>query len=163
MLAEALCVSSELPMWQHGESPTPRVRANLGTDAFPSEAASGPVARFVALVMCEVRQCIAETWERIISSPRCGMPFLGIPLLARGPTGDKLGLYVPFRGQATAEPQDRTYGCLQGHAQIYADSCQLRPRREDPNAQGRRRQQQERLFPSSTSSQHPCHGLLRFQ
>lgn len=80
--SSCVCVSSELPVWQHSESATPGARANLGTDAFPSEPASGPVARFVALAMREVRQRIAETWERIIyiSSLRCGMPFLGIPL-----------------------------------------------------------------------------------
>lgn len=95
--AAAVCVSSELPVWQHGESATPGARANLGTGAFPSEPASGPVARFVALAMREVRRRIAETWERIISSLRCGMPFLGIPLQARGHRGDKFGLYVPLR------------------------------------------------------------------
>lgn len=54
-------------------------------------------------------------------------------------------LCASSRGQAAAEPQDRRYGCLRGHAQTCADSSQLRPKREGPNVQGRRQQQQERL------------------
>lgn len=128
-LAEALRVSSELPVWQRGESPTPRVRAHLGADAFPSEAAPGPVARLVALVMREVRQCIAETWERIISSLRCGMPFLGIPLLARGPTGDKLVFTCRLEVRPQQSPRTgHTAACrvMHGHMLIHANSDQNR-------------------------------------
>lgn len=46
----------------------PLARADLGRDTLSSELPLGAVYGAIAVVVCEVRRCIAETWERRISA-----------------------------------------------------------------------------------------------
>lgn len=62
------CVSSELTVWGSGEWSLLPGLIWEEIDTLSSKLPLGAVYGAIAVAVCEVRQCIAETWERRISA-----------------------------------------------------------------------------------------------